>query len=185
MLKFFPIAVVLSALLFSVCKIVDNQDSTDTIDVLKIENEEVSGWNEDANDGYVPFNPSNMETLVNGGAPAYVSKGLVEGFEQNMSKTNTERSYKGWVMDYGTPEKAAIMFNEKFTENSSTKEIAGTYAESAAILVPDTYGYQGYANFGKYVLWMKFDNYGSNKSEAKNNLLGFMEVIKGKIDSMK
>lgn len=183
--KYASMGVVLITLLFVFCKIVENQDSTNTIGVLRIENEEITGWNESESDGYIPFNSSNMVDLVNGGAPAYVAKGLVEGFEQNMAKKNTERTYRGWVMDYGTPENAVAMYTEKLTENSSAKEVTSTFAESAVFLIPGTYGYEGYANFEKYVIWMNFDNYGANKSEAKNNLLGFIGVVKGKINSMK
>ena len=102
-----------------------------------------------------------------------------------MAKKNTERVYKGWVMDFGTEDKAVEMYNILLTKKASSKEAAGSYAESVAFLAQENYGYMGNAHFGKYVLWMQFDGYGANKSEAKNNLLGFLTTIEDKIAGMK
>jgi hypothetical protein len=181
--KYLITAVCCAVLLIS-CKIVSDNDDVKTIDAISIENGEISGWNKDASDGYVGFNTSNMEMLVNGGSIQYTSKGMVEGFEQNMTKYGTDRTYKAWVLDFGTAEKAAIMYNTILAANSSEKEASGLYPETVAFLVKDSYGYSGYANFGKYFVSMSFDGYGANTSEAKNNVVDFLQVVKGKIDAM-
>jgi hypothetical protein len=182
-MKILLAALVMTAVFFY-CKLVNEEGETYTIKMLKIEDGEVSGWNASSYKGFVQFNTSNMEELVNGGSDQYIPKGLVEGFEQNMEKEGTERTYQSWTVDFGTPEKAANMFNIKALANP-TMEPATEFATTEAFLVSDTYGYQGFANFGKYYVWMKFDNFGSNKSEAKNNLLGFLKVVKAKINGLK
>lgn len=168
------------------CKVVDDDGDANTMAQLKIENGEVTGWNTVAgNSGFIEFIPSTMDAKVNGGASEYINKGLVEGFEQNMQKDGTERTYRSWIIDFGTAEKAAVMFNEKVNKYQSTKEAAGSYAATTAFIVPTDYGYDAYANFTHYYVWMSFDSYGTNKSEAKNNALGFLAMTQGKIETMK
>ncbi|MBN1307627.1 MAG: hypothetical protein JXA18_06910 [Chitinispirillaceae bacterium] len=151
-----------------------------TLEDLKIENNEVSQWMENS---FVKFNQTDMYAIVNGGATTYINNGMLEGYEQKMSKSGTEYNFFCWLLDFGTAEKAILMYNKILEERQSDKEDAGDFPESVAFIDKSPlYGRDGYAHFDKYFIWYSFDGYGTNYSEAKANLIGFLEVTKSKID---
>ncbi len=172
------------ALSFSMifCELTDPGDGNESVQLeqLKFEDNEVSGWALGGR-GYIPFNSSNMFGLVNGGADIYINGGLLEGFEQNMDRAGTAFTFRMWIMDFGTAEKATEMYNSRKDE-FTTREAAGSLSEDVAFIdASGLYGRDGYAHFGKYVIQIAFSGYSGKLNQAKDDAIGFLEAIKAKL----
>ena len=163
------VALISAGLVIVACRVTSSEEgSANTVHSAKFEDGEFSGWNADDSkfpNGFVKFNSSDMVNLVNGGAADYVAKGMSEGFQQDMAKGDL--TYRSWVMDFGTEANAKEMYNSQIQQLASVKEAAGSYPETVAFLEQKLYGYDGYAVFGKYMVVIWLDGYGSNKSRLK------------------
>jgi len=177
------VALVSAGLIVVACRVTSSEEGgANTIYSTKFENGEMSGWNADDTkypDGFVKFSSSDMIDLVNGEAANYVAKGMSEGFQQEMAKG--EQTYRAWIMDFGTEANAKEIYNSKIQQYASDKEKTDSYPETSAFLKPDLYGYSGYAIFGRYMVVIWLDGYGTNKSEAKNNANDFLKTIEQKL----
>lgn len=175
----FGIGLVVSGLAFVFC---NTQEASYTMYDLRFEDGELSGWNEVDDKGYLKFTSSDMYKTVNGGAKEYEVKGLSEGFYQNMA--NGEKTYESYVMDFGSADNAKEMYDTKLKALSASKEDASGFSEDEAFIEPSLYGYNGYAIFGNLMVVIWLDNYGANKSEAKNNIVEFLKTIEKKISDL-
>ncbi len=149
---------------------------------LRFANNEVSQWVEEE-DGYRQFNtPEDLYAAINGGAEEYFDKGMTAGFQQKMGKTATEYSMDFRVMDFGTAEKAATMYQYK-AEQISPKTTAGGYNETIAVIDNSFLsGCTGFAHFGRYYIEVSMNGYGSNKTAAINDAAVFMTKFDEKIN---
>ena len=156
-------------------------DETYTIYDLRFEDGAISGWIENTEKGYVKFTSTDMFGLVNGGAKLFIDKGMNEGFAQYMHKD--EKLFESWIMDFGTADKAKVMYDDRlnFYEN---EEDAGSYSQDMAFVRPDGYGYTGFAIFGNLMIYITLSEYGTNKSEAKNNMIEFFQTYDKKIQEL-
>ena len=170
--------------ILTLCQLTKNEEGGSLpIESARIEDNDVQSWTEEKE--LIKFNSNNMYDLVNGGAVEYIDNGMIEGFQQKMGKAGTGYYFIEWLMDFGSAENASEMYTKKLNQFQSSKEAAGDFPESVAFLDNGLlYGYDAYAHFGKYFLWLNFDGYGANKSEAKQNAIGFLIVIKSKIDAL-
>ncbi len=168
------------------CRVTSDEGGrASTLESAKFENGEISGWNCDEATypkGFVKFSAANMVQLVNGGAAEYADKGLTEGFCQEMIKG--EQTYRSWVMDFGTEANAKELYNTKLQQYASVKEAAGSYQETKAFVKSSQYGYDGFAVFGKYIVLLWLDGFGTNKSEAKERTVEFLQTIEQKIKEL-
>ena len=171
--------------LLVMCKVVgdDDDNGTRTVTALRIAEGDVTQWQEE-NQGYRAYTQDNLFDIINGGADQYISRGLIEGFQQILEISGSDFSATFLVMDMNSDANAKTMFDFK-ADAVSTKETAGTFSESAAVIdIGFLSGCTAYAHFGKYYLELSFTGYASNKSEAKNNAVSFLEIFKDKIDKM-
>ncbi|HEX2957059.1 MAG TPA: hypothetical protein VHO70_09500 [Chitinispirillaceae bacterium] len=180
---------VYAGIIMVACRVTSDDDGgTATLSLAKFENGEISGWNANpeanpkAKNGIAAFNASDMLDMVNGGAPAYTAKGMLEGFEQNMIKG--EQLYKSWVMDFGTEAHAKEMYDSKVQEFSN-EDSTGSYPIAKAFVRSSDYGYDGYAIFGRYMVVLWLDGFGANLSEAKNKTIEFLQTIEMKLKELK
>lgn len=175
-----------TGLIMVACRVTsDDGGSANTISSAKFENGEISGWNWDEATypkGFVTFDATDMVTLVNGGAAEYADKGLSEGFCQELIKG--EQTYRSWVMDFGTEANAKELYNTKSQQYASVKEAAGSYPETKAFVKSTQYGYDGFAIFGKYIVLLWLDGFGTSKSEAKERTVEFLQTIEQKIKEL-
>jgi hypothetical protein len=77
------------------------------------------------------------------------------------------------------------MYNTKIQQFASEKETATPYSENKAFVRPTLSGYEGYAVFGKFMIWITLDGYGANKSEGKSKTIEFLQTIEQKIKELK
>ena len=151
---------------------------------LRIDMDEVSGWNEEP-DGFREFHSlEHLAAIMNGGAEMYYQRGVVEGFVQYMSKSGTEYAVESRIMDFAGTENAENMYLFR-RENASTVDSAGNFSQNDAFIDPDASltGCCGYAHFGKYYIEVFLSGFSSNKTEACSNASSFIEVFKMKIDA--
>jgi hypothetical protein len=108
---------------------------------------EISGWSEDK---YQAFDVDGLFGIINGGAEEYKQNGLVEGIKQIMK--NGPKTYDVFVMDFATPEKAQIMFNQKKNTQADELIAVGSYPQTTAVGVKNPLGgaISAFAYFGKY-----------------------------------
>lgn len=177
------VTVCLSVILFMSCKLVeDSGESSQGVNALRLSSGDISPWAEDNSGGFITFTASNMQKLVNGGAPQYVEKGLVAGFEQRMS--NGSKTAKLLILDFGTEANAVSMYTKTDNENSD-KTASGTYPQTVAQLDNSAMsGVTAIAHFGKYYMELAFTNY-SDKSESRTTANSFVEVFEAKIGELK
>lgn len=171
--------------LLVLCKIVDDEEGgSRTVTSLKIAEGDASGWTE-ADQGYQAFKtPQELYGIINGGADIYVDRGLIEGFQQEIEIEGSDYYATFMIMDFSNADNAKSMFDYK-ADLVSTKESTGTYDDATAIIdMGQLTGCSGFAHFGQFYLELGFSGYGSNKSDAKNTAVSFMEIIKSKIDNM-
>jgi hypothetical protein len=156
-------------------------ESQVTLTQLLIEENDVQQWTQDA-DGYTTYKTSTeLYALINGGADEYINRGMLEGFQQLMSRSGTDYAARVMVMNFGTIAKADDIYNFRTSQVSPTVK-AGDYGAATAILDPAPLtGCNGYARFRQYYLEFGFTGYGSEKSEAYNNAALFMEMFVAKI----
>lgn len=146
---------------------------------LRIMEGEISGWSENADQGYIEFTSQNMYELLNGGAQEYVAKGMSKGFYQN--KINGDKTFTYWLMDFRTIDNAEEMYSDRLQANSASKETAGDFSDDEAFITPSMYGYNGYAVFEHLMVVIWLDGYDANRNEAKNDIVNFLKVIKMKV----
>ncbi len=179
------VAVVLSVILSGIwsCKLVeDSGESSQGVNALRLASGDISSWAEDQSGGFISFTASNMQQLVNGGAPQYVEKGLVAGFEQRMS--NGSKAVKLLILDFGTEANAVAMYTKKDSENSDKSDV-GTYPQSVAQLDNSAMdGVTAIAHFGKYFMELAFTGY-TDKSESRATAKSFVEVFEVNISDLK
>jgi hypothetical protein len=161
--------------------VADTDGSSQGVDALRLAATDISPWTEAAAGGFIAFTASNMTTLVNGGAPQYIDKGLVSGFEQNMA--NGTKTAKIWVTDFGTASNASAMYAQKDTENGNKTKAKNFELTVAELDNSPLDGVVAYAHFGKYYLELTFSI--SDKSEAGTTASNFIEVFNAKIDALK
>lgn len=151
-------------------------ESQVTLTQLLIEENDVQQWTQDA-DGYSTYKTADeLYGLINGGAEEYLNRGMIEGFQQNMSRSGTDYAARVMVMDFGTIEKAVDFYNFKTSQISPTVK-AGDYTPSIAVLDPAPLtGCYGYARFRQFYLEFGFTGYGSEKNEAYNNAARYGDV---------
>lgn len=175
-------AVVFSICGYVACKVVDKGDAGRDVTVLKVENNDVSGWTEDA-DGFKRFaTQEQVFDAINGEQIKY-ARYLQDGFKQDLSKGGTDRTCRYVVMDCGTAEDATALFND-MTINIGTKTPVGSYALTIAVIDPlPMYGCDTYAHFGKYYVEIKPVGF-SPKADANSTALSFLQQLEDKISKM-
>jgi hypothetical protein len=92
---------------------------------------QLSGWTEPAQQGYVEYVAEGLYDLINGGAPEYIQTGLVDGIYQELNRTSDNARIQAYVMNFGTTDSATAMFNRKKGQIESVVTI-GAYANSVA-----------------------------------------------------
>jgi hypothetical protein len=175
----------LAVSLLVVCKIVGDEEASGdrTVASLAIKDGDVTNWKEE-NQGYRPYTQDNFFDIINGGADEYINRGLIEGFQQILVISGSDYTATFLIMDMNSDANAKSMFDFK-ADAASTKEAAGNYSESTAVIDAGFLsGCTAYAHFEKFYLELLFTGYASNLSEAKNNAVSFLEIFKNKIDKM-
>ncbi|HEX2957051.1 MAG TPA: hypothetical protein VHO70_09460 [Chitinispirillaceae bacterium] len=180
-----------AGLIMVACRVTSDDDGgTAKLSSAKFEDGEISGWNTDeeantkATHGIAEFGASNMIAMINGGAGEYANKGLSEGFAQYMKK-GVEQTYVSWIMDFGTEANAKLMYDDRIQQFASEKEVTTSFPETKSFLRQILYGYDGYAIFGKYMVWVSLDGFGANKGQAKNEVVAFLLTIEQKLKDLK
>lgn len=178
----------LTALVMIACKVVNNENnSANTLTSAKFESGEISGWVYDESEnpqGFVKYTASDMVVQVNGGANEYIEKGMSEGFRQMLKKGDVQ-TYRSWVMDFGTEANARAMYKSMYDKWVSDREPASSYnMENQAFVRPTQTGYDGYAVFGKHMVWIQLDGYGTNLSEGKSKTIEFLQTIEQKFKEL-
>jgi hypothetical protein len=166
--------------LFVSCKLVEGTgDTVNGVNALRLQSGDISGWTEIADEGFKDFEAANMYDRVNGEAVLYNSKGLVEGFLQNLS--NSSKTAVLLVQDMGTPAHAKDIYDYWDAKNED-KSAASPFDLSVAEIdnAISLTGVSAYAHFDKYFLKFDFSGY-SDKSEAGAAAASFVEVFEAKI----
>lgn len=166
------------------CKLVrDDGNASQGVNALRLGSVDVSPWREEPNDGFLVFKASNMFDLINGGAQMYVNKGMIAGFQQDMSISG-EKSARFLVLDYATEDKAIEMYNYSDASNGDKLNAGNEFPLSVAQLDGSPLGgVIAIAHFGKFYMELTFTGF-SDKSEAVKTAVSFIEVFEQKIDAL-
>jgi len=171
-------SVVLMAFLTIVsCKVVsDNSDSNSlTRDSYRISNGEVSGWSEQAADGWIPFTKSTMDQQVDGEAPFYVDGGVIEGAQQILTNSSSE-NLTIWIMDFPSAEVAGTMYEKIKTDKITVPKLVSGFEESTALINnTSNEGCMVYAVFGQFVIRLSFTNY-NDKNKSFTDAAEFLKI---------
>ncbi len=162
---------------------VEEEEAQLNVTQLALESNDIQQWVEEE-DGYNVYKTSEeLYQLIDGGADEYLNRGLVEGFQQRLTRTETGYSATIMVMDFGTIEKAANMY-QYFSSRISPVVKAGNYNSSVAVIDPSPLdGCIGYAHFKQFYIELSLMGYGAEKSEAYNNTARFIEIFQAKINA--
>lgn len=133
-----------------VFNVVDDNNSSGsvTLDDFRITNE-ISGWSEDASEGYTAFDVVSLYDMINGGAVKYVDDGLVEGFRQKMTSASGG-AYQVMVMDFGSADKAKEFFDLNATEYSQNAASLDGFQQTTAFVYETDLTSEIYAHFEQY-----------------------------------
>lgn len=148
---------------------------------FRIYENETTGW---TGTNYLEFHTCDeFLSIMNGGAEEYCRVGLERGFFQTMQTKDSVKTFQLLLLVSELQSNASTAYNQKVNKYQSTKEAAGSHSATTAFLVPDDYGYTLYANSASYFIYLSVDNYGTNKSQAKNDALSLFNVLLQKIES--
>jgi hypothetical protein len=175
------------ALVFS-CQVVDDTKNTG-LDVtnLRLTTSDISNWAERVEGsfpGYAVFVGNAVcDDPIDGACGPYTAHQVVKTILQYMGRPSPVSgvNYKvdAYVMDFGTPVKAKAMFDD--IKPASGTSMSG-YADSVVIMDETTpnFGVTVYANFGKFYIELKMDNY-TVKADAIADAKLFIDIYAAKI----
>jgi hypothetical protein len=141
---------------------------------LRISTDEVSGWTEG---DYEEFEAdSSLFGIINGGAPAYIDRGLIRGFVQELSGDGNHVVTGMFAMDFGTSANADDMYAYKFLNNVYNKiEIPG-FAEEVAVGSRALGVVQVYFHYRKYYFEFAIGGYGADLDPAAADASLFLDL---------
>ncbi|HEX2959623.1 MAG TPA: hypothetical protein VHO70_22495, partial [Chitinispirillaceae bacterium] len=155
-------------------------NSSQSIFAVKYVNGEMTGWTEDS---YSQFSASELINFVNGDAPKYVSRGLIEGFDQSI--VSSGKSARLLIMDFATDDNALNMFNFKANDNTSKIKAGDNYdLNTAQLNTSAADAPEAYAHFGQYFLELRLDGF-SDPAEGQKAATNLVELLDSKISQMK
>jgi hypothetical protein len=168
-------------LVFMNCKLVSEDGGNGgSVSSLKINQGEITGWNESSSDGFTEFDASgDLEKILDGGSPLYTQNGLLNGFKQVM--VNGDMQMAVIVNDFGTKENAAKMIGvlDAAGQIDTKESVQGFSASTAVFDVSPLSGITAFACFGPYFLRLDLTGI-SDKNEAKNIAIDFLEYFQSK-----
>jgi hypothetical protein len=151
-----------------------------TVTDLRLYDNDVAGWAGTA-DQYATFDTGNFYELVDGGAPAYINQGLVNGFTQSAKKAAPPDTLLSqiYAMDFGEPSNARRMFADKKTTQGMSDVTPG-FDTSEAIASPFLGGYFACAVFDRFYVEVTASGY-ADPSRALQDAGAFLGVFKSRI----
>jgi hypothetical protein len=170
--------VILTAILVD-CKFVPMNSSTPPLEQLKIASSEISNWRPEGD--IKIFIGSELFTYNDGGAPQYLSKGLVQtGVQRVIGPDNA--IVVCMVMDFGTDDNATEMYKEKKMQCVGNTLPDPRYPVTDVTVKSILGGVTGYAHYFNY--YFEIDVKGFNYQEdALKTLNQFLGLYFEKIDS--
>jgi hypothetical protein len=138
----------------------------------------LSGWKEDAGT-YQSFDVPGLYNLINGGAPAYETGGLIEGIEQTVSKGSGNSAVLK-TYDFGSGQKATEMYNTLKTDFAS-KFTFGSFSEADALGSTLLGGVKAIAHFDRFVFELGLTGY-DDVNVAKSDAAIFINSYRNKVE---
>ncbi len=120
----------------------------------------IRGWKETP-DGFLEYNSETLYELINGGAEAYIARGMKRGLFQKM-ETADGKTYEALVMDFGNAKKSGVMFADKRRELSASSAVLG-FDTSAVVARELPAGTLVFAAFGPYYFELTFSGYKTSR----------------------
>jgi hypothetical protein len=174
------------ALIFMSCKLVtENGGNGGSVSSLRINQGEITGWNELASNGFKEFDASgNLEEILDGGSPLYTQNGLLNGFQQKL--VNGDMTMTVVVNDFGTKENAGKMIGvlDAASQIYTKENVQGFTSSTAVFDVSPLTGITAFACFGAYFIRLDLQGI-TDKNEAKNIAIDFLEFFQSKESKMK
>lgn len=172
------VTILLSAVLMD-CKLVPLFSSTPPLEQLKIGSGDISNWHPDGD--MKIYIGSELFSYNDGGAPQYLSKGLILTGVQNITGPN-QGTVISIIMDFGTDTNAIAMYKEKRTQNAGNIILNPKYPTTEVFVVSVLGGVTGYANYYNY--YFEISVIGFNYQEdALKTLNQFIGLYFEKIES--
>jgi len=154
--------------------------SSHTVADLEFTSNEVSPWKQ----YFVLFVPdSMMYDAIDGGAVQYIDNGLVEAAEQRLWKSDSAGDSllcRVFIMDFGTPSKAAAMFGTMVAAIPVEKTFSSFPASVAAVNDAPLVGNTTYAHFDRFYFQFDLVNYG-DKTKALSDAEVFVRTMQSKV----
>jgi len=161
------------------CKFVPMNSSTPPLEQLKITSSEISNWRPEGD--IKIYIGSELFGYNDGGAPQYLSKGLVQTGVQRIAGLG-QALVVSMVMDFGTENNATEMYTEKKIQCVGNTIPDPRYPATDVTVKTDLGGVTGYAHYYNY--YFEINVSGLNYQEdALKTLNQFLGLYFEKIDS--
>lgn len=149
---------------------------------LRLADNIVAGWQEDTA-RFATFDTATFYELIDGGAPAYIDEGLVDGFTQAFFRANSPDTFncKIYVMDFSSPVNSLRMFGKIKSEQNSPIALTG-FDTTVAMASEFLGGYYAFAAFDRFFIEVSVSGY-ADLDLALNDAKSFMNVFKTRIPS--
>jgi hypothetical protein len=154
-----------------------------TIDMLKIQDNEISGW---TTDQYGIYNSSNFQNIIDGGAYDYYAiPGFTEALYQTMKASGgTSGGYtlEARVIDFTTDSNAVLMYQDRKTLLSANEIDIPQYDNSVAFgLNSISGGIKVFAHFKRFYIELSFAGF-PDLTTATQKAVQFLKLFDSKIN---
>jgi hypothetical protein len=152
-------------------------EHTVSVETLRITGNDISGWSEPKSNGFNVYVGDELYHALDGGAPTYLQKGLIETSIQTLQ--NGKQSIGATVMDFGISANAEAMYEEMKSKITDPRASPSFGLDDAVINPGILGGCLAYAHFDNFYFEMYVSGF-QDKTLAIQTADIFLKIYKSK-----